>query len=218
MLACNYECVPQGSRVPTEARSGCEIPKTGSADVSQACVFARGISTLKYWTISPSPQKRLLLPFFWKRLMSSNFLYTTLAMDFGCSGNCSESTESVFCSTLCPAGSISLFGRSQFPQMDSPSLRSLPTISTTPSRIPTMRVLIKERGHPVEEGKKLAAREVNSLGKLTIRRTGLSNLCQELSFSCYIMILTNLERKMEGEGFSKRWTGSKVLPTVVYIL
>lgn len=70
----------------------------------------------------------------------------------------------------------------------------------------------------MEEGKKLAAREVNSLGKLTVRHTGLSNLCQELSFSCHIMILTNPERKMEGEGFSKRWTGSKVLPTMVYIL
>lgn len=137
----------------------CEIPKTGFTDVeSQACIFERGISTLKYWTISPSPQKRLLLPFFWKCLMSSKFLYTTLAMGFGCSGNDSKSTESIFYSTLCPAGSISLFGRSQFPQMDSLSLCSLPTTRTTPSRILTMTVLIKERGQPVEEGKKLAAR------------------------------------------------------------
>lgn len=158
MLACNYECAPQGSRVPTEARRWCEIPKTGSTDVGRAWVFARGISTLKYWTISPSPQKWLLLPFFWKCLMSSNFLYTTLAMGFGCCGNSSECTESVFYSTLCPVGSISLFGRSQFPQMDSLSLRSLPTISTTSSRILTMRILIKERGQPGEEGKKLAAR------------------------------------------------------------
>lgn len=164
-----------------------------------------------------SPTKTLF-SFFRKCFMSSDFSYTILTMGFGCDGNGSTSIE-VSSAMLCSQRAPSFCSRgASFYKWTAFSHAPPPSISSPPNRTSHNEGFDKGERVACGGGEEKGSEGFVSTGERTVHHAGLSSLCQEVSFSCYILTSTTPERKTEGEEFSRRWARRQALPTVVYIL